>query len=62
MGIMAKAHKVNVGLMVKSTANVPKIINGSRTKPSIPLSMDHSISFKSAVARVSKSPFCHLLC
>ena len=62
IGIMAMANRVNFGLIVKSSTKVPIIIKGSRTKPSIPLSIDHSISFRSAVARVNISPFLRSLC
>ena len=53
MGIMAMAINVNRGLMENNKISVPKIINGSRTSPSMPLSMVHSISVRSAVARVN---------
>ena len=57
IGMIAMAIKVSRGLMENNKISVPKIINGSRTNPSMPLSMVHSISVKSAVARVNWSPF-----
>ena len=55
-GSTKSRNRVRRGLMLNRMAREPRMSSGSRTTNSKVLSMDHSISFMSVLARESMSP------